>query len=134
MGSLRTLAATVKWPPVAKLLANLGQDVFEPPSVKGWEGGRLWINSSSILLRTNFATELASGEQIATLLKSIVDGAGGSSESVVTRLERLLLCGAVDADLHAELVSQQKRAEGNALQKLRSTLQLMLSLPEYQLV
>ncbi len=133
VGSLRTLAATVKWPPVAKLLANLGQDVFEPPSVKGWEGGRLWINSSSILLRTNFATELASGEQIASLLKAIVDGAGGTSDAVVTRLERLLLGGSVNAELHADLVAQQKRAEGNAQQKLRSTMQLILSLPEYQL-
>ena len=123
----------MKWPPVSRLLANLGQDVFEPPSVKGWEGGRLWINSSSILLRTNFATELASGEQLATLLKSIIDGAGGTSESVVARLDKLLLGGTVDDGLRAELVAHHQRAEGNAVQKLRGLLQLVLSLPEYQL-
>jgi uncharacterized protein (DUF1800 family) len=133
VGSLRSLAATVKWPPVARLLANLGQDVFEPPSVKGWEGGRLWINSSSILLRTNFATELASGEQIATLLKSVTDGAGGTSESVVGRLDNLLLGGTADERLRAELVAHHKQADGNAVQKLRGLLQLVLSLPEYQL-
>ena len=133
VGSLRSLAATVKWPPVARLLANLGQDVFEPPSVKGWEGGRLWINSSSILLRTNFATDLASGEQIATLLKSIIDGAGGTSESVVARLDKLLLGGTADDGLRAELVAHHKQADGNATQQLRSLLQLTLSLPEYQL-
>jgi uncharacterized protein (DUF1800 family) len=131
VGSLRALAATVKWPPVSRLLANLGQDVFEPPSVKGWEGGRLWINSSSILLRTNFATELASSDQIATLLPAITDG--GSSEAVANRLERLLLGGTVDQALHASIVSHHQHAEGNELQKSRSTLQLILSLPEYQL-
>lgn len=133
VGSLRSLAATVKWPPVSGLLANLGQEVFVPPSVKGWEGGRLWINSSTILLRTNFATDLASGDKIATLLPAVLDGADGNSETVVTRLERLLLGGNGDAELHASIVRHHEQADGNAVQKLRSTLQLILSLPEYQL-
>ena len=134
VGSLRSLAATVKWPAVSRLLANLGQDVFEPPSVKGWEGGRLWINSSSILLRTNFATELASSDQIATLLPSVADGAGGTSDAVAVRVERLLLGDSSPAQLHADIVAHHQRADGNALQKLRSTLQLVLSIPEFQLL
>ena len=133
VGSLRSLAANVKWPSVSRLLANLGQDVFEPPSVKGWEGGRLWINSSTILLRTNFATDLASGEQIATLLKSIVAMADGGSEAVAAQIERLLLGGVTDPALHSEIVAHHQHAEGNAVQKLRSSLQLVMSLPEYQL-
>ncbi|MBS0204652.1 MAG: DUF1800 family protein [Planctomycetes bacterium] len=133
VGSLRSLAATVKWPAIARLLANLGQDVFEPPSVKGWEGGRLWINSSSILLRTNFATELASGDQIATLRKSVIDSADGTSEAVAARVERLLLGDSSPPELHADIVAHHQHADGNALQRLRSTLQLVLSLPEFQL-
>lgn len=133
VGSLRSLAATVRWPLIVKRLADLGQDIFEPPSVKGWEGGRLWINSSTLLLRTNFATEIASGEQICTLLKGIVDGAEGTSESVVTRLERLLLEGDVAPALHSEILTHHQQSEGDATMKLRSVLQLMMSLPEYQL-
>lgn len=133
VGSLRTLAQTVKWPSVLSLLANLGQDVFEPPSVKGWEGGRLWINSSTVLLRTNFATELASGDRVATLLTSMLQGAEGTDEAVVRRLEQLLLRNDVNVDLHENLVTHHRRAEGNATQRLRSTLQLVLSLPEFQL-
>ena len=133
VGSLRSLAATVKWPPVARLLANLGQDVFEPPSVKGWEGGRLWINSSSILLRTNFATELASGDQIATLRTAILDLAAVASDAVATQIEKLLLGGHTDAALHSEIVTHHQRVEGSAEQKLRSILQLVMSLPEFQL-
>jgi uncharacterized protein (DUF1800 family) len=134
VGSLRALAQTVKWPTVAKLLADLGQDVFEPPSVKGWEGGRLWINSSSLLMRANFATVLASGDQLATFSKPIVDGAGGATESVVGRLDKLLLGGTADERLRAALVSHHQQSEGNAVQKLRGLLQLVLSLPEYQLM
>ena len=133
VGSLRSVAQTVKWPPIVKLLGELGQDVFEPPSVKGWEGGRLWINSSTLLMRTNFATALASGEQVATLLKSVSDGAGGTSESVVARIDKLLLAGAADERLRADLVTHHKQADGDAVQKLRSVMQLVLSLPEYQL-
>lgn len=132
VGSLKSLAVTVKWPAVATLLANLGQDVFEPPSVKGWEGGRLWINSSSILQRTNFATELASGEQFSGRLQSITEETD-DADAVAAKLERLLLGGVVDAELHASIVAHQKGADGNATQKRRSTLQLLLSLPEYQL-
>lgn len=133
VGSLRALAATVKWPSIAKLLANLGQDIFEPPSVKGWEGGRLWINSSSMLLRTNFATELACTEQLARLRTGVTDGAGEMSDSVVAGLEKLLMGSLVTTELHANLMALHQLAEGNSLQKLRTTIQLILSLPEYQL-
>lgn len=133
VGTLRSVASTVKWPPVVQLLANLGQDVFEPPSVKGWEGGRLWINSSTILLRTNFATDLASGDRMATLLKSILDTASGTDDAVVSRLEQLLLGGVTNPELHKNLLTFHHRADGGATQKMRSTLQLVLSLPEFQL-
>jgi len=33
---------------------NLGQDLFNPPNVKGWEGGESWIDSSSIINRQEF--------------------------------------------------------------------------------
>jgi uncharacterized protein (DUF1800 family) len=42
-------------------LAGLGQDIFEPPTVKGWEGGALWVNSASLIARMNFLIELLSG-------------------------------------------------------------------------
>ncbi len=38
-----------------------GQELFAPPSVKGWEGGSSWINSSTILERLNWATDVVWG-------------------------------------------------------------------------
>ncbi|MCX6964819.1 MAG: DUF1800 domain-containing protein [Verrucomicrobia bacterium] len=43
------------------LLSNLGQNLFEPPSVKGWDGGRAWISSSTLLVRYNAAGNIVRG-------------------------------------------------------------------------
>ncbi len=39
--------------PVA--MRSMGQDLLEPPSVKGWDGNEAWINTSTLLARINFA-------------------------------------------------------------------------------
>jgi uncharacterized protein (DUF1800 family) len=41
--------------------ANLGQDLFYPPNVFGWLGGRSWITSRSVIGRTNFVDSLVKG-------------------------------------------------------------------------
>lgn len=38
-----------------RLAAGLGQILFEPPSVKGWTGGPAWINSATLIRRSNTA-------------------------------------------------------------------------------
>ncbi|MGH7174200.1 MAG: DUF1800 family protein, partial [Gemmataceae bacterium] len=42
-------------------LATMGQVLFAPPNVKGWRGGRSWLNTSTVLERDNFAEALAMG-------------------------------------------------------------------------
>jgi hypothetical protein len=37
------------------LSAELGQNLFMPPSVKGWDGGTSWINSATLIRRSNTA-------------------------------------------------------------------------------
>jgi hypothetical protein len=39
----------------------MGQQLFTPPNVKGWPGGRTWLNSATLLARSNFAQALATG-------------------------------------------------------------------------
>lgn len=41
--------------------ARLGQDLFAPPNVFGWDEGRSWITSRTMVARTNFATKLIDG-------------------------------------------------------------------------
>lgn len=56
---VRTLNAA---PPPGKLMADacrqLGQQLFAPPSVKGWDGGAAWITASNLSLRYQLAGNL----------------------------------------------------------------------------
>jgi hypothetical protein len=51
---------------LAEWMAAMGQDLFEPPNVFGWAGGRSWINSRSLIARSNFAQRLADGSLLST--------------------------------------------------------------------
>jgi len=40
---------------------RLGQDLFDPPNVKGWAGGRAWITTHGLLARCQVIDELLAG-------------------------------------------------------------------------
>ncbi len=46
---------------LADWIARLGQDLFYPPNVGGWPGGRSWLSSRSLIGRANFARALVEG-------------------------------------------------------------------------
>ena len=41
----------------------MGQNIMFPPSVKGWEGGRAWINTATIFVRQNVLVYLLTGQR-----------------------------------------------------------------------
>ena len=133
LGTLRTLVEPIRWTGVIKVLADLGQNIFEPPSVKGWEGGRLWITSSSLLQRANFATEAMTTSQFGPLSESVRNLTAEGGDAIIHQLGRWLLSDRLDDTLRQELLKFHASAEGTAEQKLRGLLQLILTLPEYQL-
>ena len=42
-------------------LESLGQDLFNPPNVKGWDGGYTWITAASLVQRYRYAGNLLHG-------------------------------------------------------------------------
>ena len=44
--------------PLQAALRQMGQVPFYPPSVKGWDGGKAWISTSTLLTRYNLAAAL----------------------------------------------------------------------------
>jgi uncharacterized protein (DUF1800 family) len=44
-------------------LGNMGQNLFDPPDVAGWDLGRLWFSTGSMLARMNFASTLAASQK-----------------------------------------------------------------------
>jgi uncharacterized protein (DUF1800 family) len=67
---------------LVNLPGAMGQILFEPPNVKGWPGGRAWLNTSTVLARDNFAEELARG----TLWGNLVTAGAAFSASGAARL------------------------------------------------
>src|SRR5262249_60483422 len=57
-------------------LGAMGQHLFAPPNVKGWPGGPSWLNTSTLLERSNFAGALAMG----TLCPDSTPGSSGAPE------------------------------------------------------
>jgi uncharacterized protein (DUF1800 family) len=47
---------------LAEWAARLGQDLFYPPTVFGWPGGRDWLTTQTIIGRANYAAALVDGQ------------------------------------------------------------------------
>ncbi|MFD2719520.1 DUF1800 family protein [Hymenobacter monticola] len=138
----------------------LGQNLFQPPNVAGWPGGRNWIDSSSLLLRLQLPAILFKNAEFAVALKqddndiapnlskaerTVRPGAG--AHLPLAPLQQLL--GATPAAQQPEKLSafllqasirpenlqlvQQAAAQKEPAEALRATLVSLLSLPEYQL-
>jgi uncharacterized protein (DUF1800 family) len=46
---------------LAEWSTRMGQELFEPPNVGGWPGGRAWIHPRGMIARANYATSLVGG-------------------------------------------------------------------------
>jgi len=49
---------------MARSSAQLGQALFYPPNVKGWDGGRAWINANTLLQRYNMSRSLIVADMV----------------------------------------------------------------------
>lgn len=64
VGAVRSLNVPVRnLTLLSQAMDMMGQSVFQPPSVKGWDGGRSWINTSTLFVRQNTLVYLLTGQQ-----------------------------------------------------------------------
>lgn len=66
---------------VNKLLKRLGQELYTPPNVKGWVGGRTWVNDVSLPIRQRFLQRLLRGQAGVNKKKKMTDDSGGMMSS-----------------------------------------------------
>jgi uncharacterized protein (DUF1800 family) len=137
LGAQRTLGKQVHLAATVRLLAELGQDVFEPPTVKGWEGGRLWINSATLLQRMNFAAEFVAGNRFGKLIDPL-DGVGNlhgeQPDALVRFYVDMLLARDLEPATHKRLTEFVRESPGDRSQQARGLIHLLMTLPEYQLM
>lgn len=64
VGAVRSLNAPVRDLDILLDAMNLmGQSLFFPPSVKGWVGGRSWVNTSTLFVRQNILAYMLTGKK-----------------------------------------------------------------------
>ena len=112
IGSVRALESDL--PPTLVswgMLRQLGQDLFAPPNVKGWDGGVTWINTNTLLTRYNDAQSLVRGTVPNLTAADFAPKAGGMGGQKVARYAQNLRLGGVKLDkilTPAELASKNE--------------------------
>lgn len=66
VGALHAVGATAVPAWTVDAMGRMGQTLFAPPSVKGWDGGRAWLSAGALLERMRFATQLAAETRAST--------------------------------------------------------------------
>jgi uncharacterized protein (DUF1800 family) len=84
-------------------LTGMGQLLFEPPTVAGWELGSGWISGGTMLARMNFAARLAANQR--TNLRDAVRSVGSSAESTLSFFLDRLHTADLDEPTYGELVN-----------------------------
>ncbi len=137
------------------ILRALGQELFAPPSVKGWDGGIAWISTTRLLHRYNIAGMLvkgaeemragASGGRMPGLnaMAPKIDPSqwlsrahGASLREVQDRLQWRLYGSRLrekDVNSLTEFLSALPPPEKWTEAQLRDIVHLMMSTPQYQL-
>jgi len=114
-------------------LANLGQKLFEPPNVKGWDGGRAWISSSTLLVRYNAAGNLVRGGAGPKPNIDKLVPPGLSPEQTADTLAWRLFQAPMPPALRERTLTFIAE-KGSSASARRDLLHLLMSTPEYQLV
>jgi uncharacterized protein (DUF1800 family) len=143
IGTVRRLEGSRVSPALlSEISSKLGQTLFHPPNVAGWEEGRAWINSSTLLGRANFAQEIVAsrgGRFPARIDPAALAAKYGASndDHVLEFFLNLLVDDDVPAETRAELrksLDTPVASPGDSRnERIRRLVQLILSLPEYNL-
>jgi len=130
---------------LTEAMAMMGQQLFEPPSVAGWDGGRAWINTSTLFVRQNLATYLITGklpyddnwsrEKVGyDPMPLIVGLTDRSMTGVIDHLMATLLGDYVTMERRQVLIdyARERKLEVNT-DSMIALLLLITSMPEFQL-
>jgi len=149
LGIVRGLEGRPGASAVADALETLGQKVFQPPSVKGWDGGTTWLNGQTLLFRQNLALSMTSTEDVR--FGSRCDPAAlarkhgkKSDADIVDFFVKLFLQGNIPDATRQQLIDYLAQAakrkypvywseQDIADHRIRAVCHLVLTLPEFQL-
>ena len=136
IGLLRSLDGSANTRQLASDLQQNGQGLFFPPNVKGWDGGRTWINSSTILGRANMMGRLLADDKTrfggGKLDEYFANLGASKPEDVVDRACELLLAVPLSTPAREGLVDLCRKSP-NTSRAYTEMIHALATLPEYQL-
>jgi uncharacterized protein (DUF1800 family) len=120
-------------------LINMGQQLFEPPDVAGWDLGPGWFSSGGMLARMNFAAQLATNQKFA--LRDRSRGHGGTQQELLGYMLDRLTPPEYAADAYNALLDYTRAGEPNwtgtdaqLATKAAGLVHLILGSGDYQFV
>jgi hypothetical protein len=119
-------------------LSNMGQILFEPPDVSGWDAGQTWFSTSAMLARQNFAAQLAANQRFAFATAAKNAGATGSPDALQSFVTAQLTTAPLGSSVTGELAAYLRAtgawtgSDAQIQQKAAGLVHLVAGLPEYQ--
>lgn len=119
-------------------LVNMGQQLYEPPDVNGWELGPGWFSTGGMLARMNFAAQLATNQRFT--LREAARPSKDSADSMVDFAVGQLSLQPLDAEVRAALVAYVNLggawtgSDAQLLNKAGGLFHLLMGSGEYQFV
>jgi uncharacterized protein (DUF1800 family) len=121
-------------------LVNMGQQLFEPPDVNGWDLGAGWFSTGGMLARMNFASALALNQRFAVRDQARAAWVGASAENLLSFVLERLSLPAPDPPVRTALINYIHAgapftgSESQLLNKTAGLFHLLTGSGEYQLV
>jgi uncharacterized protein (DUF1800 family) len=113
IGSVRVLECDL--PPTLVswgMLRQLGQDIFAPPNVKGWDGGITWITTNTLLTRYNDAQSLVQGTLPALHASDFARKPGGANGGHLEKAFQRIRMGGVNVE---KILTPEERTDKQAI-------------------
>jgi uncharacterized protein (DUF1800 family) len=120
---------------LAEWCGRLGQDLFYPPNVGGWPGGRSWLTTRSVIGRANYAAALVDGMRVGRPepMDALALARRSGENDAVAFYTRLLLGTEPTAAWRARLVAALAGKGPKDEEVARRSVGLILATPEAQL-
>jgi uncharacterized protein (DUF1800 family) len=119
-------------------LANMGQQLFEPPDVGGWSLGTSWFSTATMLARMNFAASLV-GRQRGDIARA-ASGKGPTPEALLSFYLDRVTPADFDSSPHQDLLAYLRAggewtgSDAQLRVKAPGLLHLIIGSAEYQLI
>ena len=157
VGAIRGLGLETDGKKLPQALATMGQTIYDPPNVSGWDGDKLsasWLSTQTWMTRVNFINALvaasggatAKGDTSGTALQKLISDHQLKTPEEVLDFHIATLADSHLADDRRALLTTtltQGATTGPSLTlagggklsalRLRETLYTLMSLPEYQM-